>query len=218
MSNEDSGNNNNDKSAKQRILDAAVKTFAQLPYQSASTRMIAKEAGVDHPLIHYYFGTKMNLLMAASAVVHEEFQSQHLKWLEGLSVVHPRDGLSTYLDRLLDYGFTRPEPVQIVILNMVQIGKRGSESIRSDYIIKHIQMTADTLREKLPLKGDPEEITAFLQCFHNLVINFLGSRECQAASLGMDPDSDQYKKWVKSALMLAFLPWLEKLVFVTDND
>ena len=43
---------------KEKILRAAKKVFCHYPYSTASMRMIANEARVDHPLIIYYYSTK----------------------------------------------------------------------------------------------------------------------------------------------------------------
>ena len=43
------------KVTRLKILKAARKVFAQRAYHAASIRMIGKEAGIDHPLISYYY-------------------------------------------------------------------------------------------------------------------------------------------------------------------
>jgi AcrR family transcriptional regulator len=48
-----------------RILSAAFRRLHEVGYARLSTRDIAAEAGVNHALIHYYFGTKDRLAMAA---------------------------------------------------------------------------------------------------------------------------------------------------------
>jgi AcrR family transcriptional regulator len=48
-----------------RILEAAFRRLHQDGYARLSTRTIAAEAGVNHALIHYYYGTKDKLVMAA---------------------------------------------------------------------------------------------------------------------------------------------------------
>lgn len=48
-----------------QILDAAFRRLHTDGYAKLSTREIAREAGVNHALIHYYFGTKDKLVMAA---------------------------------------------------------------------------------------------------------------------------------------------------------
>lgn len=49
---------------KARILDAAFRCLATTGYAALSVREIAKDAGVNHALISYYFGTKDRLVIA----------------------------------------------------------------------------------------------------------------------------------------------------------
>ena len=49
---------------KTRILDAAFRCLASSGYAALSVREIAKDAGVNHALINYYFGTKDRLVIA----------------------------------------------------------------------------------------------------------------------------------------------------------
>lgn len=47
-----------------RILDAAYRCLAARGYGALSVREIARDAGVNHALINYYFGTKDRLVIA----------------------------------------------------------------------------------------------------------------------------------------------------------
>jgi AcrR family transcriptional regulator len=47
--------------AEQNILEAAEKVFLDKGYAGAKTTEIAKRAGVNHAMLHYYFRTKENL-------------------------------------------------------------------------------------------------------------------------------------------------------------
>jgi len=49
---------------KDHILNIAEKVFAELGYEGASTRILAKEAGVNMAMLNYYFGSKDGLLRA----------------------------------------------------------------------------------------------------------------------------------------------------------
>ena len=49
---------------RERILEAARQRLVEEGYARLSTRQIAAEAGVNHALIHYYFGTKDQLVIA----------------------------------------------------------------------------------------------------------------------------------------------------------
>ena len=51
--------------AEEALLDAAERLLADAGYASVTTRRLAKEAGVNHGLVHYYFGSNENLLVQA---------------------------------------------------------------------------------------------------------------------------------------------------------
>jgi AcrR family transcriptional regulator len=51
--------------AEEALLDAAEQLLADAGYASITTRRLATEAGVNHGLVHYYFGSNENLLVHA---------------------------------------------------------------------------------------------------------------------------------------------------------
>jgi AcrR family transcriptional regulator len=51
--------------AEEALLDAAERLLAGAGYASITTRRLATEAGVNHGLVHYYFGSNENLLVHA---------------------------------------------------------------------------------------------------------------------------------------------------------
>ncbi len=57
---------------RRRILEAALALFAAIGFDSASTRAIAEQAGVNLPAIQYYFGSKAGLYRASIAHIGEQ--------------------------------------------------------------------------------------------------------------------------------------------------
>ena len=49
--------------AEEALLDAAERVLVETGYASITTRRLAEEAGVNHGLVHYYFGSVENLLV-----------------------------------------------------------------------------------------------------------------------------------------------------------
>jgi AcrR family transcriptional regulator len=49
--------------AEEALLDAAERLLADVGYAGISTRRLAEEAGINHGLVHYYFGSNENLLV-----------------------------------------------------------------------------------------------------------------------------------------------------------
>jgi AcrR family transcriptional regulator len=49
--------------AEEALLDAAERLLVDLGYSGVTTRRLAEEAGVNHGLVHYYFGSIENVLV-----------------------------------------------------------------------------------------------------------------------------------------------------------
>jgi len=49
--------------AEEALLDAAERLLVEIGYARITTRRLAEEAGVNHGLVHYYFGSMENLLV-----------------------------------------------------------------------------------------------------------------------------------------------------------
>lgn len=56
---------------RQRIVEAALEVFGARGYEAASTRLIAKQAGVTLPAFQYYFAGKLGLYMACAEYIKE---------------------------------------------------------------------------------------------------------------------------------------------------
>ena len=53
------------RTAEEALLDAAERLLVDVGYAGITTRTLAEEAGVNHGLVHYYFGSNENLLVRA---------------------------------------------------------------------------------------------------------------------------------------------------------
>jgi AcrR family transcriptional regulator len=51
--------------AEEALLDAAERLLVEVGHAGITTRRLADEAGVNHGLVHYYFGSNENLLVRA---------------------------------------------------------------------------------------------------------------------------------------------------------
>ncbi len=49
--------------AEESLLDAAERLLVEVGYAGITTRRLAEEAGLNHGLVHYYFGSNENLLV-----------------------------------------------------------------------------------------------------------------------------------------------------------
>jgi AcrR family transcriptional regulator len=53
------------EAAEEALLDAAERLLVEVGHSGITTRRLAEEAGVNHGLVHYYFGSNEQLLVRA---------------------------------------------------------------------------------------------------------------------------------------------------------
>jgi AcrR family transcriptional regulator len=199
------------KATRLKILKAARKVFAQRAYHAASIRMIGKEAGIDHPLISYYFPSKAVLFEAVLADILEEWHKANQSWFDGLEHLSPIDGLSLYIDRMLDYSRKHPYAAQVFLLNMLQA--QDADTIPGYQAIQaFFDRTTRLLINLVPMRSSKSDIEKFTQSFNTLVLSYIGAKSYYTGILGMSPHSREYREWVKGALMDIMLPRLKQLM------
>ncbi len=204
------------KLTREKILEAATKVFAEYPYHSASIRMIGKAAGIEHPLINYYFPTKALLFEEVLKISTEKYYIANISWFEGLTKFDPEKGLALYIDRFLDFALKHPKVQRIITLNLVPAEQ--SNIIPGYQLIQNFfEKTTRTFTQAVPLKGSKHEIVMLITSFNTLAVNYLGARTYYAGILGMEPGSHQYMEWVKDSLIYMILPRLKQLLGETDR-
>ena len=87
---------------KRKIIAAAEAEFAQMGFNGASVRTIAKRADLQHTLITYHFGNKEGLWQATVSRMLSEYTKQQESRLHGLRGVEAATTL-----RLIDEDFIR---------------------------------------------------------------------------------------------------------------
>jgi TetR/AcrR family transcriptional regulator len=201
----------NEGNVRERILNAAREVFTVYSFKDASTRMIAKQAGVEHPMIHYYFGSKENLFYAMAEAIYNETLPIQESWYDGLEKMSLQDSFGLFIDRMLDYTMNKPDALRIAALNAVNIG--NIEEIPGyRFIIMSMAAMRRIMEEKLALRGSNREIEMFIYCFYSLMISLVGARSCQAQILNMNPLEEKYRVWVRDASMTLFYPWFKKIL------
>ena len=100
---------------KQKIMDGARKSLFKEGHRRSTIKVIADYAGVNHGLVHHYFGSKEELMVAL--IQHQSQQvlpvlfRDHPDWLEELLQEHrPKDLVKMnqeQLDQFMDAGMDR---------------------------------------------------------------------------------------------------------------
>ena len=66
---------------KTQILDALNLCLQEKPFDRTSIKDIARKAGVNHGLLHYYFKSKEDILIHYIDYVIEQYKAQFADWL-----------------------------------------------------------------------------------------------------------------------------------------
>jgi AcrR family transcriptional regulator len=66
-------------STRDQILTAAYRTLIDVGYNQISMRKIADEAGVNQSLLHYYYGSKENLMLEVLGYINQQLLARQRK-------------------------------------------------------------------------------------------------------------------------------------------
>ncbi len=191
------------------IVEAARKVFARHPYHKASIRMIAREGGFHFSLINHYF-TKSELFGAVAAAVSEELIRKFSGWLQDISKMAPEEGFAVFLDRALDHFFEQPDVLRILMKNAGEADAKETAPAFESFS-KYVFTGGGILISELRMEKSVENIVIWFYGVLNMLINFVGAAQYHCKVLNMDPEGEEYRKWVKNCLLYLFTPTLEEM-------
>lgn len=196
---------------RERIMDAAKRVFAEHEYSAASIRMVAAEGKFGHGIIRYYFANKSELFKAVMSDICAELFARTSTWLDEARHMPLEKGLRSFVENLIEYNEQKPASFRVLVQNMA-VMKDPDSTPGHELITKFLVDTRHAFQQKLLSRNNSAMTQRFIDSFNGLVLYYLGASRYQAGILGMDPESLQYRKWVKETLVSVFLPFLKNLV------
>ena len=132
------------KTRKDRIMDAALRIFAEKGFQNATITEISKEAGVSEATIYEYFGTKEDLLFAIPEKISNEGFADMERILPFISSVegHLRAMLKGYIQLYQ----SNPHYSALVLLQLMS-NKRFRQTAAHAAIRRSAHNLLDCIRE-----------------------------------------------------------------------
>ncbi len=87
-----------EKPTEELIRDAAMKVFTRKGFAAARTEEIAREAGINRALLHYYYGDKQTIFNLI-------FEKRFKEFFNGLFVIFQADNISLFdkIERMVDH-------------------------------------------------------------------------------------------------------------------
>jgi TetR/AcrR family fatty acid metabolism transcriptional regulator len=163
---------------RKRILDAAIRVFANMGYHGARVSDIAREAGIAYGLVYHYFKNKEEILN----IIFEERWSGFLEAVDGIgdAPTSTEDKLVSIAALLLNAYRVRPEWVKVFVLE-IQRSSRFAEPGQIRAVGRLFQSIERILRAGQvagELRGDLDpEVACYV---------FIGSLEIVITALVLD--------------------------------
>lgn len=190
---------------RERLLDAALAVFGDVGFEGASTREIARRAGVALAALPYHFTTKDALWRAAADRIFGELTSRIGRRLDGLDGVDRATQLRLVLREFVRFSAERPElhrfMMQVAFTKSDRLAWLVETHVRPMYDFVNA-ITVDARKKGLGPAGRPEHL-------HYILIGAATSPYVMRAEFelltGTDPCSD--------ALIDEHVATLERLLF-----
>ena len=157
------------ESMKARILHIARRIFGEYGYHGTTTRMIAREVGIDISTLHYHWGDKKDLY---EAVILDISKDLGRKLMDVEKLIHglPLDQrMAIAIDSMTDYLFDCPEISNLVLF-------RYFSKTRDTFDLRVPEFTADIARSMGLTKDQKNtsarskiEVLAVMNAIHNFI-------------------------------------------------
>jgi len=188
--------------ARQKIIAAAEKVFTKHSFHAVSIRMIGKEGGFDFSIIHHHFN-KAQLFEAVAEKLYEELVAARKVWFEGLDSLPYEMRMVLFLDRTLDYFFQNPESLKILSLNMGDV-KWGEGFPGFESFTRFFKETEKKFLKRNPFLSPSEKVSELVYNLIVMITTFIGNSQYHGQTMGLEPDSKEYRIWVKKNLVNLF--------------
>ena len=173
-----------------QILEAAIELFSTCGYDAVSTTQIAAAAGVSQPSIHYHFGSKTELWVAAIKSLATQMGSEIPTDWETVENMEPIEALQYLCGLIIDVSIQRPELGRFILLE----GQAGGE--RLEWLYDMVMKTSYTGFCELIQRGiDSGQIKnhkphQILMLLHGAIVTYFNVAPLVQIAFGEDPGEE----------------------------
>jgi AcrR family transcriptional regulator len=178
---------------RRAILAAARELFAARGVAGVSVRDIAARAGVNHALVHRYFGAKDDMV---AAILRAEAETMSSGLGPGAEAPESLEALRSILDRALTDGRT-----SLLLMLRAELDGLAPERLRDDAVLRPIAALSGWL-EANQAGGAGLEPRALAMLLAAAVLGFAGAQPLLSAGAGYrDEDPDEVRRRVVDSLV-----------------
>ena len=189
-------------SMKAKILGSARRIFGEYGYNDTTTRMIAKDVGIDISTLYYHWGEKQDLYEAVLMDISEEIRAK-LKEVEKTVSGKPLAiRLEISIDLMCDYLFSHPEVANLILYGYFSKTRHGvTLDIKVPEYISNIAVSMDLADD---VKKVSVQDKARILAVWNTVLNFISGENFFRPML--KTGHEQYIDVVKETLKFILVP------------
>jgi TetR/AcrR family transcriptional regulator, regulator of cefoperazone and chloramphenicol sensitivity len=187
---------------KARILASARKMFGEYSYSGTTTRMIAKDVGIDISTLYYHWGEKIELYEAVLTHINEEIRNKLIeieKKAQGKSLAKRLD---IAIDVFSDYLFSSPEVSNLILYGYFRNNKEEFSVCVS--VTEYIADIAFAMGLSLDRQNVSVQAKAKVMALWNLILNFISGENFLRPML--DIDREEYVRTVRETLKFILIP------------
>ncbi|MGD9225490.1 MAG: TetR/AcrR family transcriptional regulator [Desulfobacterales bacterium] len=189
-------------SMKARILVSARKIFGEYDYNGTTTRMIAKDVGIDIATLYYHWGEKQDLYEAVLQDVSEEIRERLNEVEKEVSGKTLKTRLEVSIDMMCDYLFSHPEVSNLILFGYLGKTRHGvTMDIKIPEYISNIAVAMNLAVDKTRVSLQAK---ARILAVWNTVLNFISGESFFRPML--KTDREKYMKVVKETLKFILVP------------
>ena len=190
------------KSKKAIILASARRLFGEFGYNDTTTRMIAKDVGIDISTLYYHWGEKQDLYEAVVMEVGQEIQAKLNEIEHKVSGRSLTTRLEIALDMMCDYLFSNPEISNLFLFGYFNKTRHGvTLDVKMSEYIANIAVAMDLAQNK---KAVSTQAKARILVVWNTVLNFISGENSFRPML--DTSHEDYIKVIKETLKFILVP------------
>ena len=189
-------------SMKAKILATARRLFGEYGYHGVTTRMVAKEVGIDVSTLYYHWGEKQDLYEAVLTDINDEIRNK-LAEIERQVRGKPLDSrLTAAIDIMCDHLFAHPEASRLILFSY--FSKTRTDAIVDARMTEHIANIAIAMGLALDKEHVSPAANARVLAVWNSVVNFTAGNDFFKSLLKLG--NAEYASVVKESLKFILVP------------
>jgi TetR/AcrR family transcriptional regulator len=194
--------------AREDILRAAIRSFTEHGFEGAKIAKIADLAGVRHPLVSYYFGSKQSLWDAVVEELWSGFWRSFKDAAVELQGIDPSQRLRLLYRRYALFSAAHPELHRLVALESFSPGPR-LDRLAQDYYAPFEVTMLSVIEDAIEIENPPDPLY-LMSMMNGAILSFIAAAPLVQRVHNFDPTEQSRALAMADAVMDIVLRGISK--------